>query len=110
EAALVEERRLREQNQAALVSLEATKTALEQDKATLSAEVAAWRQRHEQTVEHTQSQVKDSRKTLLVRLQSRISPKLTDAKLYLNRPQPAADQALRLLGEIEEELQAEENH
>src|SRR3989442_1769378 len=84
--------------------------ALEQEKASLSAEVGAWKQRHQQTVEHTQSQVKDSRKTLLVRLQSRIGPKLADAELYLNRPEPAADQALRLLAEIEHALQAEEDH
>ena len=52
--------------------------------------------------------IAEAKKTLRTDLQSKIRPKLGDARLYADRPAPAVDQVLRLLGEVEQVLGATE--
>jgi hypothetical protein len=74
----------------------------------LTAEVTKWKQLHGQVVSHTNSAVAEGKKTLLTDLQTEIRPKVGDARLYAKRPTPAVDQVLRLLGEVDQALEAKE--
>ena len=108
EGALNEQRRVNGEQAEAIRKLEGEAAQKQTQVATLTGEVSRWKQLHEQVVSHTNSAVAEGKKTLLTDLQSRIRPKLSDARLYANRPTPAVDQVLRLLGEIELALAAKE--
>lgn len=104
EGALSEQRRINGEQAESIRRLEGEKAEMQTQVNSLTAEVSQWKQLHEQVVNHTSSAVAEGKKTLLTDLQSRIRPKLGDARLYANRPAPAVDQVLRLLGEVEQVL------
>jgi len=104
EGALAEQRRINGEQAQAITKLEGETSQMQTQVTNLTAEVSKWKQFHEQAVNHTNSAVAEGKKTLLSDLQSRIRPKLGDARLYANRPAPAVDQVLRLLGEVEQAL------
>lgn len=108
EGALAEQRRTNGE-QAETIRKMAGEAALMHTQVTnLTAEVSKWKQLHEQAVNHTNSAVAEGKKTLLTDLHSKIRPKIGDARLYADRPSPAVDQVLRLLGELEQVLGAKE--
>lgn len=109
EGALTEQRRVNSEQAEAISKLEREKAAECAEVVKLTAESARWKQLHEQAVNHTTSAVAEGRKTLLTELQSKILPRVGDARLYANRPSPVVDQVLRLLGEIEQTLQTKED-
>ena len=108
EGALTEQRRVNSEQAEANSKLEREKAAEGAAVVRLTAESVRWKQLHEQAFNHTTSAVAEGRKTLLTELQSKILPKVGDARLYANRPSPVVDQVLRLLGEIEQTLQNRE--
>ena len=108
EGALIEQRRITGGQAQVIQQLENDKSSLLARVTNLNAEVEKWKQLHQQIVDHTSSQVAEGKRELLTDLQSKIQPKLGDAKLYANRPDPAVDQVLRLLGEVSQILQAKE--
>ena len=105
EGALTEQRRINDEQAEAIQRLEGETTLMQTQVKNLTKEASKWRQLHEQVVNHTNSAVAEGKRTLLTDLQSKIRPKLGDARLYTNRPAPAVDQVLRLLGEIEQILE-----
>ncbi|NLH75308.1 MAG: hypothetical protein GX456_19870 [Verrucomicrobia bacterium] len=109
EGALTEQRRINSEQAETIRKMEREKEQMQTQMNELTAEVSKWKQLHEQAVSHTGSAVAEGSKTLLNDLSSKIRPKLGDARLYVNRPTPAVDQVLRLLGEIEEVLGTKED-
>lgn len=108
EGALTEQRRLNGEQTETIQKLVGETAQIQTQVSTLTTEISKWKQLHEQAVNHTNSAVAEGRKTLLTDLQSKIRPKLGDARLYANRPAPVVDQVLRLLGEIAQVLEVKE--
>ncbi len=108
EQSLATEKALSQQQAATIHALEASRNGLENQLKTLNDEFSRLKTLHQLALDHAQSQISEARTTMLTNLKSKIQPKLTDARLYANRPTPAVDQVLRLVGEIEQSLNSQE--
>ncbi|MCX8157521.1 MAG: hypothetical protein N3J91_13930 [Verrucomicrobiae bacterium] len=108
EGALTEQRRTIGEQAETIRKLESEIARMQTQVTNLTAEVSRWKHLHEQAINHANSMVAEGKKMLLADLQSKILPKIGDARLYANRPVPAVDQIVRLLGEMEQVLQAKE--
>jgi len=108
EQSLAAQKALNQQQSATMQTLETNTKELENQVRNLNGEVDRLTTLHQQALDHAQSQISEARSTMFTILKSKIQPKLTDAKLYANRPSPAVDQVLRLLGEIEQSLNSQE--
>ena len=110
EGALAEQERLARQQDETIRALEQANNKLEARANELTQEVERLGRAHQMAIDHTNAQVAEGKRALLTEIRSKLDPKLTDAKLYLDRPSPVVPQVLRLIGEITEALKSKETH
>jgi hypothetical protein len=108
DAALAEQQRTNAQHEETIKTLQETNKKLQAQVNSLTQQVGNVSQAHQQSIDHTTAQVAEAKGALLADIRSHLDPKLTDAKLYLDRPAPVVPQALRLLAEIAEILKSKE--
>ena len=108
EAALAHQQRLTQDQSETIKILEQTKENLKKQAEKLTQEVERITRAHQQAIDHANAQVVEGKRALLSDIRSLLEPKIGDAKLYLDRPNPVAPQALRLIGEMAEALKSKE--
>ena len=108
EGTLTQQQRLNLEQKEAIQTLEQAKKNLETRVNGLTQEVERLGRAHQQAIDHTNAQVVEGKRAMLTDIRSKLDPKISDAKLYLDRPSPVASQALRLIEEIAEALKSKE--
>ena len=108
ESALGEQRRLNQAQTETITALDLEKQTLQKNIASVQRELANELELRAQAISHADARVREASKAAVSELKAKILPRAKDARLYADRATPAVDQVLRLLIEIEQQLQTKE--